>query len=72
MLHREGFKIPELHPVATRQRFDDLVEDDVDDAFDVAVMKIKRFVEAIVGGNDALGDAGLLERKVASWPRPWS
>ena len=40
VLHREGAEAPQLHPVAARQRLDDLVEDDVDDALDVAVIEM--------------------------------
>src|SRR4051794_10575954 len=53
VLHREGAEAPELHPVAPRQRLDDLVEDDVDDALDVAV------IEVLVGSCNLLNELGL-------------
>src|SRR5262245_38931356 len=40
MLHREGAEAPELYPVAPRQCLHDLVEDDVDDALNVAVIEV--------------------------------
>src|ERR1700704_3590403 len=40
VLHREGAETSELHPVAPRQRLDDLVEDDIDDALNVAVIEV--------------------------------
>ena len=40
VLDGEGAEAPELDAVAARQRIDDLVEDDVDDALDVAVIEM--------------------------------
>ena len=46
----------QLHPVAAGQRLDDLVEDDVDDALDVAV------IEMLVGRGNFLNELGLDHR----------
>ena len=54
MLDREGAKIPELHPVAARQRLDDLFENDIDDTLDVAVIKI------LVGRGNFLNELDLI------------
>ena len=53
MLHGEGAEAAQLDAVAARQRLDDLVEDDVDDALDVAV------IEVLVGSSNFLNELGL-------------
>src|SRR5262245_27576129 len=63
VLHREGAETPELHPIAPRQRLDDFVEDDVDDALDVAV------VEMLVGRGYLLNELGLDHRSASQPPQ---
>src|SRR5712691_8905511 len=41
ILHREGAEAAQLHPVAARQGGGDLVEDGVDDVFDVPLIKVR-------------------------------
>ena len=41
VLHRESAKASEFHSVAAREGIDNFVKDDVDDAFDVAVIKMR-------------------------------
>src|SRR6478672_264309 len=53
MLDRERTKTPELDPVTARQGLDDLVEDDVNDALDVAM------VEMVIGRRNFLNELGL-------------
>ena len=53
MLDREGAEAAQLDPIAARQRLDDLVEDDVDDALDVAMEQMR------IGGGDLLDELGL-------------
>src|SRR5690606_6599223 len=58
VLHGERAEPPQLHAIAARQRIDDLVEDDIDDPLDIAVIEMR-----IRGGNllDELGlDHGVL------------
>src|SRR5262245_53029953 len=48
MLHREGAKSAQLHPIAARKRVGDLIEHDIDDALDIAMEEMR------IGGGDFL------------------
>lgn len=41
VLHRESAKASEFHSVAARKSIDNFVKDDIDDTFDVAVVKMR-------------------------------
>jgi hypothetical protein len=51
--------MPDRNPVATRKRFDDLVEDDVDDPVDVAA------IEMLVGRGNFLNELGFDHRSAS-------
>src|SRR5581483_8899509 len=62
MLDGEGAEAAQLHPVTPRQRLDDLVEDDVDDALDIPVIKV------LVGPSNLLNELGLDHRSASQPP----